>query len=1162
MRNEENFKRCKDHTATKILFLMLVSTLFLLPLVSAWEFDNVLRYEENDMKVRIKNAFGLGEELGTATLKSHKSVDEVLYIPMGKDRAVMEYEFINWELYKDGLGKVYFTNMTSGKSVIKDYYFAEKIVYEECKEIGSALNGSLKTICKEKVRWEKLKTKDILGNITIGLITDVEFGDHFDAVWTIAGKKISRHAEWDYVDTIDLTGEITGEITGIAMDGDYFLIGNGSHVNKHFKNKTYAGLRFPRGSAGGLASDSTYYYHPNDGAEKIVIYWLNGTDTTEYFSNPTGISAAYPSACDHDGDYMWVLQIEAGLEVFKFWMNRTYTEEHFDIAVFGLHNVRGLKVTGAYIDILERDDKIIARAWKNGTHKANYSLNAANTVSSGIANDTDYNYVLDRDTLLIYRYEFATAPKVTLNTPTNHTNQTTNSVTFNCTAWDDFKLENVSLILDGSVNETNSTEVFNGSFFYFEKILADGDTYWSCRGADNNSQVTTAGEFLININTTPHIQFGDGVPVNNYNSTTNSFEVNVTLTETYFKNITFDLYDRLGALNQSVTFTNASRDKEWTNLIDGDYSYNVTTATSTNQFNNTATRNITIDTTNPEVVILAPPSIINSHVLNTNIFFNWSANDTHLDACVYEYEGVNTTVTCSDNTTNVNVTNSVNRTITFYVNDTLGNINTTSTTWVYNFIETASSYSSSAYETNNETFKINVTTAQTVSSFSAFLDYNGTTYAADSSCISGDCEIEATIDIPLLNTGKTTENKTFFWRLIIFNSTGTLNINTSTNTQNISFINMSSYKGESRAVNFTIYKESDLTDLSADIKASFKYYLGGGSVFKTTNLSATSNTFSIYIAPNESFTTTSQIDLSATGHDNRRYDFLNEIYTNVTTSKSLYLSNSTFSANIIIEVRDEGLTPMSNVRVNISRYYPGTASWETIASQITDNFGQFVEKLVVNDVKYKFQFWNSAGTLLKTSEDIKIICRATICVLPFVIETTTDEFEDFEDISSFTSDLTYDYTTNIFTFSWNDQTSESIIMRLKVIRYLLNGSTQVCNTTSTLTLSTLTCDVGSSAATYKAQAYRRISGEREIRIGLLNVKANDPYATYRVEGLLWVFVLLFTCIGIGAFNPSVGVGLYGVGFIFMGVLGIISMPLQVFFANTLIVAIFIWSMKT
>jgi hypothetical protein len=52
------------------------------------------------------------------------------------------------------------------------------------------------------------------------------------------------------------------------------------------------------------------------------------------------------------------------------------------------------------------------------------------------------------------------------------------------------------------------------------------------------------------------------------------------------------------------------------------------------------------------------------------------------------------------------------------------------------------------------------------------------------------------------------------------------------------------------------------------------------------------------------------------------------------------------------------------------------------------------------------------------------------------------------------------------------------------------------------------------------------------------------------------------CVGIGVYDPKVGAVLYGVGFIFMGILKIIYMPLPVFFANTLLVILFVWAVKT
>ena len=135
-------------------------------------------------------------------------------------------------------------------------------------------------------------------------------------------------------------------------------------------------------------------------------------------------------------------------------------------------------------------------------------------------------------------------------------------------------------------------------------------------------------------------------------------------------------------------------------------------------------------------------------------------------------------------------------------------------------------------------------------------------------------------------------------------------------------------------------------------------------------------------------------------------------------------------------------------------------------------------------------------------------------------------------------------------------------MRLEVIRYQFNESIIVCNTTSIETVSSLTCDVGGDKASYKGQVFRVVNGQNEIRLGLINVNIGAYFSTFGIEGLLWVFILLFTALGIGAFNPVVGISLYGVGFIIMGVIGLISMPLTVFFANTIICVLFVWALRT
>ena len=168
---------------------------------------NEITYTNDDLTVTIKDE--LGTTLGDLTLTSHISTDEIRIVPFGQEEVVMYYDFSNWDFLKDGLGKVYFKDMKTGEIVQKDYYFVELTlktieVDDYGPILGQTLNGSdmydwgIVGNHKEDVWIEtKLDTNDIPDrDIRIGLKTYVEQGDHFDAVWTIAGKTIDKHAEW------------------------------------------------------------------------------------------------------------------------------------------------------------------------------------------------------------------------------------------------------------------------------------------------------------------------------------------------------------------------------------------------------------------------------------------------------------------------------------------------------------------------------------------------------------------------------------------------------------------------------------------------------------------------------------------------------------------------------------------------------------------------------------------------------------------------------------------------------------------------------------------------------------------------------------------------------------------------------------------------------
>ena len=89
-------------------------------------------------------------------------------------------------------------------------------------------------------------------------------------------------------------------------------------------------------------------------------------------------------------------------------------------------------------------------------------------------------------------------PLVTLNFPVNSYNSTSATITFNGTASDDTKLENVSLYIDGILNETNSSGI-NDTDYIFIKIISQGNHNWTYEAWDNDSQVTTATTRIFSI---------------------------------------------------------------------------------------------------------------------------------------------------------------------------------------------------------------------------------------------------------------------------------------------------------------------------------------------------------------------------------------------------------------------------------------------------------------------------------------------------------------------------------------------------------------------------------------------------------------------------------------------------------------------------------------
>jgi len=198
-------------------------------------------------------------------------------------------------------------------------------------------------------------------------------------------------------------------------------------------------------------------------------------------------------------------------------------------------------------------------------------------------------------------------------TPSTGVNLSQNYITVNISSTDNVGISTIRLYLynsTGLVNNTNSTS--NPALINFTN-LADGVYYVNATANDTSNNVnTSSGTLTITLDTTNSlIQFVASTESNNSNVSRNWIFVNVTLTETNFKNITFVLYNNSSLVNSTNYTVNSASNRtiNWTGLGDRTYYYNVTVYDLANNTNITETRQITLDTVSPSLSYSCTPSI-------------------------------------------------------------------------------------------------------------------------------------------------------------------------------------------------------------------------------------------------------------------------------------------------------------------------------------------------------------------------------------------------------------------------------------------------------------------------------------------------------------------------------------------------------------------------
>ena len=522
-----------------------------------------------------------------------------------------------------------------------------------------------------------------------------------------------------------------------------------------------------------------------------------------------------------------------------------------------------------------------------------------------------------------------------------------------------------------------------------------------------------------------------------------------------------------------------------------------------------------IDITLPIINITHPVGANDYFLLGNNETLNWTVIDANLDSCWFNYNNTNTTLTCGDNTTSFLYVQNVNN-LTFYANDTFGNLNNQSIEWIYKVLEINQTYNNETTEGSLETFSTLIRLGSGYSITGAVLiNYDGSS-SSGQSFASGDNTILRKEDFLIPNVDADT-NITFYWDITLSDST-VLNLTSKNQTiYNLGIDNCSSFTIE--LYNFTVVDEEEQTILpNATIEIAVNIYDETRTVLvlNYSTIHEKINPLRICLNRNLSNSSTYSIDVIVRYEDigfaNEYYNIIDSTLTVNSSSQiiTLYDLNSTDSTEFQLSFIGSNFLPVENALVYIDRQYISENTFKTVELPKTDYNGQAVLHLVRNDVIYNIRIIKD-GIILGNFENLVAFCD------DFTIGDCNIElnaFDSVEGVFNYDDELgiiftnpTYNATTDKVSFNFVTSDGSSKTVLLEVTRNDIFGNRSICNASLISSGGTLTCDVDPNIdeSTLNVDVYVD---------GILEVKSNVQIETtnYGVGGYLIMFVMALSFI--------------------------------------------------